>query len=129
MDPAAFMAMQMDETNSRLADLFEQNAKLLKHIEETTPKGVDFPIDEQTVTSAAVATLNFEKNYPYIPIRSIDFFNKGTDTAYIRINEDAKEIPIEDHEALVLSRPKPTIKYVTLRVSSGTAVIRMVGHY
>jgi len=117
--PEALLAMQLDEMNSRLADIFG-------HMVATTPEGVDFPIEEQTVTS--ITRLNFERDFPYRPIRSIDFFNKGSSTVYIRA-DDAKEIYIEDREQIAISRPKATIKHVTLRVASGSARIRMVGHY
>lgn len=111
-----------------LYKILQAQREILEFLKETTAEGVDFPIPEQTVTESVL--INFVKDYPYRKIRSIDFFNKGPDTAYIRINEEAKEIPIENREELAISRPKAVIEYITIRVERGkTATLRMVGHY
>ena len=117
----------LDEIAGRLADITELQTKILTHLQEITPQGVDVKFDDQTVT--AITTLDFIKNYPYHPLRSIDFFNKGANTVYYRINEDGKEIPIEDRVQQTAERPRATIKYLTLRVESGTAVMQLIGHY
>jgi len=112
----------LDEIAGRLADLMD-------HIKETTPEGVDFPIDDVVVTGTSV--VNFVKAYPYRKIRSLDpVFNKGPNTAYVRVNEEAKELPVEDREDITISRPKATIEYITIRVATGeSATIRMIGHF
>ena len=100
----------------------------LGFLKSITAEGVDVPLPEKTVTG--VSTIDLLRDYPYRPLRSIDFFNKGPNTAYYRVNEEAKEIPIEDRERLTASRPKATIKYITLRVDAGnSATIKPVGHY
>lgn len=110
-----------------LYKILQAQREILKHLKETTAEGVDIPLPEKTVTD--IATVDLIKDYPYRPLRSIDFFNKGPSTAYYRINDDAKEIPIEDKESITAQRPKATIKYLTLRVESGqSAMMRMVGH-
>ncbi len=125
--PEAFQAIKLDEIAERLGDLTEIQGKVLQHLKETTPEGIDFPIDTVAVTTAQL--VNFLKSYPYRKLRSIDFYNKGTDTVYIRINEDAKEVPLEAQEQITLTRPRAIIEYLTLRVDSGTsATLRMVGH-
>ena len=124
--PPGLQFITLDEIAGRLADLFEVQTRILKHLEETTPEGVDVPIPEKTVTSPKPTIIDLT----HIPLRSVDFFNKGPDTAYYRINNDPKEIPIEDREEITAQRPKATIKYVTLRVDAGdTAKVKMVGHY
>lgn len=124
--PPELRFITLDEIAGRLADIFEIQIKILRHLEETTPEGVDVPIPEKTVTSPKPTIIDLT----HIPLRSVDFFNKGPDTVYYRINNDAKEIPIEDREEITAQRPKATIKYVTLRVDSGnTAIVKMVGHY
>lgn len=126
--PEAMMVITLDEIAGRLADLTEVENKILTHLEETTPEGIDVKFDDQTVTGAT--TLDFIKNYPYHPLRTIDFFNKGPSTAYYRINEEGKEIAIEDRENLTAEKPKATIKHLTLRVDSGkSTTMRLVGHY
>ena len=111
-----------------LYKILKVQRETLQHIKETTIEGVDVPIPEKTVTG--VSTVDLLRDYPGRPLRSIDFFNKGPNTVYYRINEEAKEIPIENRESITASRPKPTIKYVTLRVDSGdTATVKLVGHY
>jgi signal transduction protein with GAF and PtsI domain len=119
----------LDEIAGRLADLTEVQNKLLEHIRETTPEGVDFPISDVVVTSITV--VNFVKDYPYRKIRSLDpIFNKGPNTAYIRVNEEAKEIPVEDREDITISRPRATIEYIRIRVASEeSATMRMIGHF
>ena len=100
----------------------------LEFLKSITAEGVDVPLPEKTVTE--VSTIDLLRDYPYRPLRNIDFFNKGPNTVYYRINEEAKEIPIEDREEITAQRPKATIKYVTLRVDAGdTAKVKMVGHY
>jgi len=122
VSPEAYQSITLDEIAGRLADIMD-------HMKEITPEGVDFPISDVTVTSVTI--VNFVKDYPYREIRSLDpIFNKGPNTAYVRVNEEAKEIPVEDREDISISRPKATIGYVTIRVATGeTATIRMIGHY
>jgi len=122
VSPEAYQSVMLDEIAGRLADIME-------HLKETTPEGVDFPIEDILVTGTSV--VNFVKDYPYRKIRSLDpVLNKGPNTAYIRVNEEAKEIPVEDREDVPISRPKATIEYVTIRVASGeSATIRMIGHF
>jgi len=129
VSPDAMMVITLDEIASRLADLTQIQQQILQHQKETTPEGIDFPISDVLVTGTEV--INFVKNYPYRKIRSLDpIFNKGPNTAYVRVNEEAKEIPVEDRESIRVSRPTPTIEYITLRVASGeSATIRMIGHY
>lgn len=110
-----------------LYKILKAQRETLDFLKSITPKGIDIPIPDTTVTD--VTTLNFLKEYPYRALRSIDFFNKGPNTVYYRINEEAKEIPIEDREFMKAERPKATIEYVTLRVASGeSATIKMIGH-
>jgi len=129
VSPEAYQSIMLDEIAGRLADITQVQTQILEHIKETTPDGVDFPISDVTVTGATV--VNFVKEYPYRKIRSLDpVFNKGSNTAYIRVNEEAKEIPVENRESLSISRPKATIEYITIRVASGeSATIRMIGHF
>jgi hypothetical protein len=111
-----------------LYKILQAQRETLQFLQDITPLGVDVPFEDQTVTG--VTTIDLIKNYPYRPLRSIDFFNKGPDTAYYRINEDGKELKIEDRESITVDRRKATIKYITLRVDTGkTATIRLVGHY
>jgi len=125
--PEALQAIKLIEIAERLGELTKVQEETLKHVRETTPEGLDFPIDEQTVTS--VTTVKFEDNYPYRKLRSVDFFNKGPDTVYVRINEEGKEVPLEAQEHIAAVRPRATISYVILRVDSGSsATVKMVGH-
>ena len=111
-----------------LYKILQAQRETLQFLKDVTPQGVDVPFDDQVVTG--VTTIDLIKNYPYRPLRSIDFFNKGSDTAYIRINEDGKEISIENREAISVERPKATIRYITLRVGTAeTSTIRLLGHY
>ena len=126
-DPEAFVAIQMDEMNSRLADIADFMEKTLSHLRETTPEGIDFPIADQTVTATSVL-VRFERDYPNRLLRSVDFYNKGATTVYIRVNEDAKEIPLDDQAQITISRPRATIKYVMLRTASSSTTVKMVGH-
>jgi len=125
--PPDLMTVLLIDIGETLVELSESQAKLLQHVQETTPEGLDYPIEDVTVT--ATTTINFVKNYPYRKLRSIDpIFNKGPNTAWIRVNE-AKEIPVEDREDIEIRRPKTTIEYVTIRVESGKpTTIRMIGH-
>jgi len=127
--PPDLMTVLLIDIGETLVELSELQAKLLKHIQETTAEGVDFPIPDITVTDNY--HINFVKEYPYRKARSLDpIFNKGPNTAYIRVNEEAKEIPVEDREDISISRPKATIEYITIRVAAGeSATIRMIGHY
>lgn len=125
--PPELSFITLDEIAGRLADLFEIETKILNHLQETTPEGVDFPIPEKTVTEAV--TINFLKEYPYRKVRSIDFFNKGPNTVYVRVNEE-KELPIENREAVTVSKPKATIEHITLRVvADESSTLKMLGHY
>jgi len=125
--PPDLMTVLLIDIGETLVELSESQAKLLQHMQETTPEGLDYPIEDVTVT--ATTTINFVKNYPYRKLRSIDpIFNKGPNTAWIRVNE-AKEIPVEDREDIEIRRPKATIEYITIRVESGKpTTIRMIGH-
>jgi len=110
-----------------LYKILQAQRETLEFLKERSPEGVDFPISEQTVTGTT--TINFMREFPYRKIRSIDFFNKGPDTVYVRVNEE-KEFSIEDKERVTTSKPKAEIEYVTLRVSAGQqAVLRPWGHY
>jgi len=129
VSPEAYQSVMLDEIAGRLADITEVQNKILDHLRETMAEGVDFPIADVVVTGTSV--VNFVKTYPYRKIRSLDpVFNKGPNTAYVRVNEEAKEIPVEDREDITISRPRATIEYVTIRVASGeSATIRMIGHF
>jgi len=110
-----------------LYKILKAQRETLEFLKSITPEGIDIPLAEKTVTD--IVGIDLIKEYPYRPLRSIDFFNKGPNTAYYRINNDAKEIPVEDREILTAKRPKATIEYVTLRVNSGQpATIKMTGH-
>lgn len=110
-----------------LYKLLKAQRETLDFLKDITPAGVDFPIPEHTVTEAV--TINFLKEYPYRKIRSIDFFNKGPDTVYVRVNEE-KELPIENRETVTVSKPKAIIEHITLRVvADETSTLRMLGHY
>ncbi len=110
-----------------LYKLLKAQRETLDFLKDITPQGIDFPIPEKTVTEAV--TINFLKEYPYRKIRSIDFFNKGPDTVYVRVNEE-KELPIENRETVTVSKPKAVIEHITLRVVAGeSATLRMLGHY
>ena len=109
-----------------LDDIARGIKQILTHLCETTSEGVDIPLPEKTVTSAKPEIIDVS----HIPLRKVDFFNKGPNTAYYRINNDAKEIPIEDRETIVAERPRATIETITLRVDAGnSAIIKMVGSY
>lgn len=126
--PDAMMTILLDEIAGRLGDLTETQQKILRHMEETTPEGVDVPLPTQAITETTF--IDLIKDYPYRTLRSVDFFNKGPNTAYIRINEDAKEIPIEDRENIEIERPKATIRHITLRVAAGqSTTLTLLGHY
>jgi len=107
-----------------LDDIARGVKKILAHLEEITAEGVDVPLPETTVTKVEYVDVS------HVPLRSVDLFNKGPDTAYYRINNDAKEIPIEDREAMTIVRPRRTIVKITLRVDAGkSATIKSTGHY
>jgi len=126
--PPEMTFIVLDEIAGRLADLTETMRDIKKHLTDTLPEGIDIPFDDQVVTG--ITTIDLIKNYPYRPMRSVDFFNKGPDTAYYKINEDGKEIKIENRESITVDRRKATITYITLRVVSGaSATIRLIGHY
>ena len=126
--PPDLMTVLLIDIGETLVDVSELQTKILKHMKETTAEGVDIPLPEKTVTR--VSTVNLIKDYPYRPLRKVDFFNKGPDTVYIRVNEEAKEIPIENRESYVAERPRATIEYITLRVAAGqTSTTKMVGSY
>jgi len=125
--PEAIQVPFLDEIAGRLGELTEVQQKILKHMEETTPEGVDFPISEVTVTESNY--VNFVKEFPYQRIRKIDFFNKGPNTVYVRVNEE-KEFSIEDKEQMSVVKPRAIIEHVTMRVTLGeSAVVRRWGHY
>jgi len=118
--------MVTPETTILLDDISRGIRQIMKHLEETTMQGIDVPLPEKTVTSAKPEIIDVS----HIPLRKVDFFNKGPNTAYYRINNDAKEIPIEDRETIVAERPRATIETITLRVDAGnSAIIKMVGSY
>jgi len=111
-----------------LYKILKAQREILDFLKSITAEGVDVPLPAQTVMDTAY--IDLIKDYPYRPLRKIDFFNKGPNPAYIRINEDAKEIPIEDREDITVERPKATIKYVTLRVAAGqSTTLTLLGHY
>jgi len=116
------------ETVILLDDISRTMKQVLTHLQETTPDGVTVELPEKTVTGTE--TYNLIRDYPYRPLRKIYFLNKGSNTAYIRINDDAKEVSIENRENIVVERPKATIEFITYRVDSGnSATIRPKGFY
>jgi len=126
--PEALNAILLEEIAGRLADITEVQQKVLVHLQETTPEGVDIPFPNTIVTG--ISTLHFVRDYPYHKLRSLDLFNKGPSTAYYRVNEDAKEVVVEDRESVRIERPRATIEYMTLRTVTGeTTTIQLTGHY
>jgi len=125
--PPDLMTVLLIDMGETLVDISEMQGKILKHMQEVTPEGVDIPIPVTVVTGET--TLHFVRDYPYHRLRSIDLFNKGPSTAYYRVNEDAKEIEVEDRESVRIERPRATIEYMTLRVATGQATIQLTGHY
>ena len=125
-DLQTVLLMDIQET---LGEISETQRKILQHVQETTPEGIDYPIDDVTVTSKTV--INFENSWPFRRLRSIDpVFNKGPNTAWIQVNEEARnELKVESREAISIGKPRPTIKYITIRVENGfPTTIRMIGH-
>jgi len=123
-DLQTVLLMDIGET---LVELSELQAKILKHMEETTPEGVTFPIKDVTVTTTSYTSFITES--PYRKIRGIDFFNKGPNTVYVRVNGD-KELSIEDKEQISVRKPRATIDHVTMRVAPGeSATVRRTGYY
>jgi len=111
-----------------LYKILQAEREILKHLRETTPEGVDIPFPDKTVTTTIV--LHFVRDYPYHRLRSLDLFNKGPNTAYYRVNEDAKEVKIENRESVRIERPRPTIEYMTFRVDpEQPTTIQLTGHY
>jgi len=126
--PESMIVIQLDEIAGRLADQGEILQKVLTHLQETTAEGVDIPFKDTTVTGTTL--LHFVKDYPYHLLRSLDMLNKGPGTAYYRVNEDAKEVEVEDRESVRIERPKATIEYMTLRVDAGqSTTVQLTGHY
>jgi len=111
-----------------LYKILKAQREILQFLKETTPEGVDVPFPDSVVTDMKV--LNFVREYPYRRLRSLDLFNKGPSTAYYRVNEDAKEVEVENRESVRVERPRATIEYMTLRVDTGqTTTIQLTGHY
>jgi len=111
-----------------LYKILKAQRETLDFLKTITAEGIDVPLSEKTVTD--VETINLLREYPYRPLRKVSFFNKGPDTVYVRINEDEKEIPVDNRESYVAERPRPTIKFIILRVDSGnTSTTKMIGSY
>jgi len=111
-----------------LYKILKVQRETLEFLKSITAVGVDVPLPEKTITGTEI--IDLLREYPYRPLRKINFFNKGPDTVYIRINEDAKEIPVENRETYIADRPRPTIEYVTLRVETGkSATVKPIGSY
>jgi len=111
-----------------LYKILKVQRETLEFLKSITAVGVDVPLPEKTIT--ATDTIDLVREYPYRPLRKINFFNKGPDHVYVRIKEDAKEIPVENRETYIAERPRPTIKYVVLRVESGkSARVKPIGSY
>jgi len=127
--PPDLQTVLLIEIGESLVEISELQGKILHHLEETTPEGIDYPIDDVTVTSKTV--INFEDSWPFRRLRSIDpVHNKGPNTAWIQVNEEARnELKVESQEDITIVKPKPAIKYVTIRVLTGSpTTIRMIGH-
>jgi len=111
-----------------LYKILKTQREILAWLKETTKEGIDVPLPEYTITN--IKLIDLIRNYPYRPLRSIDFYNKGPDIVYYRVNEDEKEVPVENREILTCERPRATIRYVTLRVDKGKqATVKLTGHY
>lgn len=109
-----------------LDDVARGIKKILKHLEETTPEGIDVPLPEKTVTSAKPEIIDVA----HVPLRSVYFRNKGPNTVYYRINNDPTEASLEADDTIKVERPRRTIVKITLRVDVGeTATVRMNGQY
>lgn len=114
-----------------LYKILKAQRETLEFLKSITPEGVDVPIPNQTVSDITV--VDFIKNWPFRPLRSLDpIFNEGPNTAYVRVNEEAREreVSVQDREKIAIVKPKAIIKYVTLRVVKGyCTTIRITGHY
>jgi len=98
--------------------------QVYRHLVETTAEGIDVPLPEVEVREVEYVDLK------HMPLRSIDLFNKGPDQAYYRVNDDPREIMIENREFITISRPRRTIWRLTLRVDGGKlARVKLIGHY
>jgi len=109
-----------------LDDIARGIRKITKHLEETTPEGVDVPLETKIVTSIKPEITDIAHQ----PLRSVYFLNKGPNTVYYLINDDPTETALEDRENITVTRPRRTIVKITLRTRSGeSATVKMVGSY
>jgi len=109
-----------------LYKILKAERETLEFLKSITPEGVDVPLPESTVTSAKPTIIDV----PHVPLRSVYFFNKGSNTVYYLINDDATEFPLEDRESITVTRPRRTIVKITLRVRAGeSATVQMKGQY
>lgn len=109
-----------------LDDISRDIRRLLKHAEETTPEGVDVPLETTTVTSIKPEIIDVA----HVPLRSIYLSNKGPNSVFYRINDDPTELELESGESIKVERPRRTIVRVTLRTNTGeSATVRKNGQY
>jgi len=107
-----------------LYKILKVQRETLEFLKSITAEGVDVPLPEVEVTRVEYV------DFKHVPLRSVDLFNKGPDPAYYRVNDDAKEIKIENREYMTIRRPRPTIWRLTLRVDRGKrATLKLIGHY
>jgi len=116
--PEALSVIYLDEISARLA-------AILNHLEQTTPKGVDVLVFEDTIDS--IRGIDPVRDYPYHPLFRIEVINKGPATVHAKVNNE-QEIPIETDEIIPFEKPKAQITYITIRPEASTT-IKILGRY
>jgi len=99
-----------------LYDIASYLDKILRHLEETTPKGIHVMFKESITEPTKVEV---GKRTPFGPLFSFEILNKGPDTVYMKVDKDMVEIPVEIDESIPYNRGRRTIKLIRLRVNAG----------
>lgn len=109
-----------------LDDISRALRNVAKHLEETTPEGVDIPIADQYVDGTKPVIIDVSHQ----PLRNVYLRNKGPNTVYYLVNDDPTEIALDPQESIPIQRPRRTIVKITLRSRTGeSATVRMNGQY
>ena len=110
-----------------LYDIASYLDKILRHLEDTTPKGIHVVFEELITEPTKVEV---EGRTPFGALFSFEILNKGPDTVYMKVDDDMVEIPVEVDELIPYNRGRRTIKLIRLRVNAAEqASIKIIGRY
>ena len=116
MDPKVFQAVFLAQIDSSLR-------QLLSEVKAQADQGGYTGLDLDATTHESF--YDFERDYPYTKVRSLDIVNDSASDLRIRINDGSQRITITTGRSKPITYNRKVISTVQFVLTSGTGTVRI----